>query len=119
MSDEGYLLGHDELRRLVKQVRDAENAPTSRLQPVSGVPAVEGVSFLAKLAATLSYGGKADVTIWAGKPLADTGVTVKGEDWFLKAGQTMGPGTKVHVKWFSGALYVVGAGCAASTSTST
>ena len=100
------------MRRIVALVREHENRPPPRDPPPSLPPPVEGSAFIGKLEESLSFEGEADMEVWAGIPLASSGIIFKCHDWFLVSGQTIDSGMKVYVRWFSGRLYVLGAGCA-------
>lgn len=105
------------MRRIVALLRSHEGRPPPREPPQSLPPPVEGSAFIGKLQESLSYEGSADFEVWAGQPLAGSGIVFKVWDWYLQSGQTLNSGTKCDVKWFSGRLYLLGAGCATPPST--
>lgn len=65
-----------------------------------------------KLDGSLSVGGSATVSIWAGDPLADTGDNVTAHDWLLETGDSLDAETKVKIEFISTKWYVTATPCA-------
>ena len=113
---EGQLLGPNLIKRLLRILPWVEARMGVESQSPRTTPQVlQPLPRLGKLDNDLDYDDATGVTvsIWTGKPAADTGDDVEGvivSELLLTSGQ-LDADTGVKIEWINGRWYVTGAAC--------